>query len=90
MLCEVALGNFNEKNYGDSHAHNLPSGKHSTKGCGQSFPEGGEKWNNLWVPNGLVKTVNNIKGDLRYNEYIVYDLAQILCRYLLKMKFIYH
>lgn len=39
MLCEVALGNMNEKLQTDYNAANLPSGKHSTKGCGVTYPD---------------------------------------------------
>ena len=52
LLCEVALGNMNEKYYGDYHASNLPPGKHSTKAFGRMFPDGGQEWRGLWVPNG--------------------------------------
>lgn len=39
MLCEVALGNMNELNHTDYNAANLPEGKHSTKGCGITYPD---------------------------------------------------
>ena len=41
LLCEVALGNMNEKFHPDYSAANLPEGKHSTKGMGQNEPMGG-------------------------------------------------
>ncbi|XP_066166174.1 poly [ADP-ribose] polymerase 2-B isoform X2 [Oryza sativa Japonica Group] len=38
LLCEVALGEMNELLYGDFGADNLPNGKLSTKGVGQTEP----------------------------------------------------
>lgn len=39
ILCEVALGNCNEKMHADYNASNLPDGKHSTKGIGKIAPK---------------------------------------------------
>jgi poly [ADP-ribose] polymerase len=39
LLCEVALGNMNEKLHADYYAANLPADKHSTKGLGRVAPE---------------------------------------------------
>jgi poly [ADP-ribose] polymerase len=38
LLCEVALGNMNEKFHADYYASNLPPDKHSTKGIGRTAP----------------------------------------------------
>ncbi len=38
LLCEVALGNMNEKLQADYYASNLPPGKNSTKGVGRTAP----------------------------------------------------
>ena len=38
LLCEVALGDTNDKTQSDYYANILPPGKHSTKGCGRSYP----------------------------------------------------
>lgn len=38
LLCEVALGEMNEKTQADPYASNLPPGKLSTKGVGKNFP----------------------------------------------------
>lgn len=92
LLSEVALGNMYEltaANYID----NLPVGKHSTKGVGKTSPDSSEA---LTLPNGLIvplgKSVMNdkLQSRLLYNEYIVYDVAQIKVQYLLKLKFNYH
>ena len=39
LLCEVALGEMNEKIHADYYAGNLPPGKHSTKGMGRNGPD---------------------------------------------------
>ena len=39
LLCEVALGNMNEKFHADYYASNLPADKHSTKGIGKTAPD---------------------------------------------------
>ena len=39
ILCEVALGNMNQKFSADYYAANLPDGKHSTKGVGRTAPK---------------------------------------------------
>uniref|UniRef100_A0A3B3IM99 Poly [ADP-ribose] polymerase n=1 Tax=Oryzias latipes TaxID=8090 RepID=A0A3B3IM99_ORYLA len=39
LLCEVALGDCNELLDADYEANNLPAGKHSTKGLGQTAPD---------------------------------------------------
>lgn len=38
LLCEVALGDTNEKFYADYYANLLPPGKFSTKGVGKNAP----------------------------------------------------
>ncbi len=38
LLCEVALGDMNEKHHADNYAGNLPPGKSSTKGVGRTAP----------------------------------------------------
>jgi poly [ADP-ribose] polymerase len=92
LLCEVALGNCNEKLHADYHAANLPPGKHSTKGCGRTAPSAnGTKTvdGDVAVPMGKGENVNLQGGALLYNEFIVYDIKQIKIRYLLKLKFNY-
>ncbi|CAK9797855.1 Poly [ADP-ribose] polymerase [Anthophora quadrimaculata] len=92
LLCEVALGNMYER-YQADYIEKLPSGKHSTWGRGQTQPDpetvykmkdGVEVPYSVPVPAKLPK-----KSELLYNEYIVYDVAQVKARYLVKMKFNY-
>ena len=89
LLCEVALGDMNEKFYADYYANLLPAGKSSTKGVGKTAPEDKEMIGDIIVPNGEGKTQNIPNSSLLYNEFIVYDIAQIRMKYLLRLKFIY-
>lgn len=52
LLCEVALGECNEKYYADYYANLLPPGKMSTKGCGKTAPGGGKPLGDVFVPCG--------------------------------------
>ncbi|KAF1384101.1 hypothetical protein PFLUV_G00138780 [Perca fluviatilis] len=94
LLCEVALGDSNELLDADYEASNLPAGKHSTKGLGQTGPDPKNSVNldGVTVPMGPgVKTgvgQNNCYS-LLYNEFIVYNPAQTRMRYLLRVKFNY-
>jgi poly [ADP-ribose] polymerase len=91
LLCDVAVGNYNEKIHSDYNASNLPKGKHSTKGCGLTAPP--EKsyitLEGCKVPIGQGEKVNINGGYLQYNEYIVYNTNQIRMKFLLKVKFNY-
>ncbi|XP_013925201.1 PREDICTED: poly [ADP-ribose] polymerase 1 [Thamnophis sirtalis] len=90
LLGEVALGNmFELKNA--SHITKLPKGKHSVKGLGKTAPDptatasldGADVPLGKGIPSGISNTC------LMYNEYIVYDIAQVKLKYLLKLKFNY-
>ncbi|XP_064621580.1 poly [ADP-ribose] polymerase 1-like [Lineus longissimus] len=89
LLCEVALGNMHElKN--SSFITTLPKGKHSCKGVGMTCPDPAGNYTDpngmLWpMGEGTDSDVHN--SSLLYNEFIVYDTAQINIKYLLKMKF---
>ncbi|XP_026060896.1 poly [ADP-ribose] polymerase 2-like isoform X4 [Carassius auratus] len=92
LLSEVALGNSNELLDADYTADQLPSGKHSTRGLGQTAPDPNNyvALDGVTVPMGpSVKTGVGQKGgySLLYNEYIVYNPAQILMKYLLRVQF---
>ena len=91
LLCDVALGTFNEKIHSDYNAGNLPKGKHSTKGCGLTAPP--EKTykdlEGCKVPMGPGEPVNVNGGYLQYNEYIVYNINQIKMKFLFRVKFNY-
>ncbi|TRY98940.1 hypothetical protein DNTS_016995 [Danionella cerebrum] len=92
LLSEVALGDSVELLGADYNADQLPPGKHSTKGLGQTAPDpkNGVKLNGVTVPMGpTVKTGVGQKGgySLLYNEYIVYNPSQIQMKYLLRVQF---
>ncbi|XP_054452113.1 poly [ADP-ribose] polymerase 2 [Anoplopoma fimbria] len=94
LLSEVALGDCNELLDADYEANNLPAGKHSTKGLGQTGPDPKNSVNldGVTVPMGpAVKTGigKNSCYSLLYNEFIVYNPAQTRMRYLLRIKFNY-
>ncbi|XP_068587726.1 poly [ADP-ribose] polymerase 2 [Cebidichthys violaceus] len=94
LLSEVALGDCNELLDADYEANNLPAGKHSTKGLGQTgpCPKNAVNLDGVTVPMGpAVKTGVGKKRcySLLYNEFIVYNPAQTRMRYLLKVKFNY-
>uniref|UniRef100_H2YS08 Poly [ADP-ribose] polymerase n=1 Tax=Ciona savignyi TaxID=51511 RepID=H2YS08_CIOSA len=90
LLSEVALGNCNELYAGDYRANNLPKGKHSTKGMGQQAPNAKQAVkleNGTLVPLGKPTNQPTKEAYLMYNEFIVYDVAQINPRFLVKVKF---
>lgn len=92
----MSLGAFNELKQADYNADQLPPGKQSTKGVGRAEPDKNE-WvtldDGLVVPVGKVKNVVSAKDAanyaLLYNEFIVYDTAQIKMKYLVKVEFDY-
>uniref|UniRef100_A0AAQ5ZEU3 Poly [ADP-ribose] polymerase n=1 Tax=Amphiprion ocellaris TaxID=80972 RepID=A0AAQ5ZEU3_AMPOC len=90
LLAEVALGNMHELKKA-SHITKLPKGKHSVKGLGRTAPDPGAAVNldGVQVPLGKGVHTNIDDTSLLYNEYIVYDVAQINMKYLLKIKFNY-
>lgn len=89
LLCEVALGetfDCTAANY----ITELPKGKHSVKGCGKTYPDPAESHvddTGVEVPFGKPITDTKLKSTLLYNEFIVYDVAQINVKYLFKLNF---
>ncbi|XP_030854208.1 poly [ADP-ribose] polymerase 1 [Strongylocentrotus purpuratus] len=92
ILSDVALGDMYEL-YGAKGMSKPPAGKHSTKGLGRTCPDPSGLVtieDNLQVPMGKGCDSNINNTSLLYNEYIVYDVAQVQMRYLIKMKFNYN
>ncbi|XP_067398636.1 poly [ADP-ribose] polymerase 2 [Emydura macquarii macquarii] len=92
LLCEVALGESRDLLEADPGAGQLPPGKHSTKGLGRMAPDPANRvmLDGAVVPLGpAVPTgVANPQGyTLQYNEFIVYDPAQVRPRFLLQVRF---
>ena len=95
LLCEVALGEMEEMKQANNHSNSVrtKAGKMSVKGLGSNAPdEKGAKEikTGVKVPCGKVVAKPVDGGHLLYNEYIVYDTAQIKMRYAIKMKFNYN
>ena len=83
LLCEVMTGEENDLLYADYNADSLAkkNNKDSTKGCGRTAPDPSKSAytkDGVEVPYGPAIDVKLDKdGSLLYNEYIVYDVAQI-------------
>ncbi|XP_013149154.1 PREDICTED: poly [ADP-ribose] polymerase-like [Papilio polytes] len=86
LLCEVALGN-SKKCYKAQNV-TLPEDIHSVWGVGLIQPNPTEDviLQNVLVPLGT--PINSgAQTNLFYNEYIVYDVAQVNIKYLVQLKF---
>lgn len=91
LLCEVALGDMYEKKTSE-YITKLPANKHSTKGLGQTAPNPKETVttsDGVEIPLGKPKDTKVSNTSLLYNEYIIYDVAQVNIKYLLKVDFKY-
>ncbi|XP_026410146.1 poly [ADP-ribose] polymerase 1-like [Papaver somniferum] len=89
LLSEVALGDIYElKEAMDM--DRPPKGKNSTKGLGKKAPHKSDyvTWkNNVVVPCGKPVSSDARTSELMYNEYIVYDAAQVKMQFLVKVRF---
>ncbi|XP_022145931.1 poly [ADP-ribose] polymerase 1 isoform X2 [Momordica charantia] len=89
VLSEVALGEVYEVKKAE-YMERPPRGKHSTKGMGKKVPAVSEhvKWReDVVVPCGKPVASNVKASELMYNEYIVYNTAQVKMQFLLKVRF---
>ncbi|XP_058082126.1 poly [ADP-ribose] polymerase 1 isoform X2 [Magnolia sinica] len=89
LLSEVALGEVHELKKA-SYMDRPPEGKHSTKGLGKKIPRESEyvKWRDqVVVPCGQPVNSTVRASELMYNEYIVYNTAQVKMQFLLKVRF---
>jgi len=93
LLCEVVTGEENTLYHADYNAGSLAknNNKDCTKGCGKTAPDPTKSAftkDGVEVPYGPAIDVKlDSDSSLLYNEFIVYDVAQIKMRYLIKMKF---
>ncbi|KAL5981388.1 Poly [ADP-ribose] polymerase 1 [Asimina triloba] len=79
LLSEVALGEVYELKKA-SYMERPPEGKHSTKGLGKKIPRESEyvRWRDeVVVPCGEPVNSTVRASELMYNEYIVYNTAQV-------------
>ncbi|KAG0593643.1 hypothetical protein M758_UG006600 [Ceratodon purpureus] len=88
LLSEVALGKTNNLKSA-KYMEKAPRGTNSTLGLGKTKPletEFEKFEGDVTVPCGH-PVPSGVKSDLMYNEYIVYDKAQVKLRFLLKVNF---
>lgn len=89
VLSEVALGDTMDLTKAQF-IKRLSSDYHSVRGLGKTYPDPSmahKTSDGVVMPLGKPVTSDKIKSELLYNEYIVYDVAQVNIKYLLKMKF---
>ncbi|XP_028151640.2 poly [ADP-ribose] polymerase-like [Diabrotica virgifera virgifera] len=89
LLCDVALGNMYDRLDAEN-IRKLPQGMNSCRGLGKTHPNPQyiQKIGDMVVPTGKgVPQEAAAKSHLLYNEYIVYDVAQVNIKYLVKMRF---
>lgn len=91
LLCEVVLGEMNEKLHPDCYADKLPVGKLSTKGLGRIAPMSSETTKSgLNIPLGQMGVTRLKSASLWYNEFVVYNTDFIRPKYLCDFEFIYN
>ena len=78
---------MNDKYGADYNAHNLPEGYNSTRGLGKIAPQGGNHLKDVLIPNGKLGPSGIADSPLMYNEYVVYSRDQVVCRYIVHVKF---
>eukprot|EP01133_Synstelium_polycarpum_P000362 gene362-420_t len=86
ILCEVSLGKMNELKK-DQYMEKAPAGTHSTKALGNAAPDQKENkkiHTDITIPMGKMKPTG-LKTACTHNEFIVYDIAQVRIRYILKV-----
>jgi len=91
LLCEVALGKTFDL-FGAQYMDKPQAGTDSTKGVGKNAPDPAETVmlsDGVAVPIGKSVATGVTATTLLYNEFIVYDVAQLKIKYLFLMKFNY-
>lgn len=87
LLCEVALGQMQDLYFTNPNIIGLPNDQfQSVRGCGRNFPLQFVLMDGTYIWSGNLTQAQYQTG-LHYNEYIVYDPAQVKIKYLVKMKF---
>lgn len=91
LLSEVALGDMMECTSA-KYVTKLPPNTHSCFGRGRTMPDPKEsviREDGVEIPLGKPFTDDKLKSSLLYNEFIVYDIAQVNIQYLFRMNFNY-
>ncbi|XP_026832189.1 poly [ADP-ribose] polymerase isoform X2 [Drosophila erecta] len=91
LLSEVALGDMIECTSA-KYINKLSNNKHSCFGRGRTMPDPTKSYirsDGVEIPYGETITDDHFKSSLLYNEYIVYDVAQVNIQYLFRMEFKY-
>ncbi|XP_057375283.1 poly [ADP-ribose] polymerase 1-like [Daphnia carinata] len=90
LLCDVALGKCDERRKA-CNIKKLEEGYQSVLGVGKTEPnpEESKMMGDVKVPLGKPIPTKVKNTSLLYNEYIVYDVAQVNIKYLVKTKFHY-
>ncbi|KAL7740196.1 hypothetical protein ACLKA6_003902 [Drosophila palustris] len=91
LLSEVALGDMMECTAA-KYVTQLPKNKHSCYGRGRTMPDPKEsiiRDDGVEIPLGKPITNDKLKSSLLYNEFIVYDIAQVNVQYLFRLEFKY-
>lgn len=89
LLCEAALGDavaYKKATY----VSKLPEGKHSVQGLGRHITDPEQHTvieGDLTVPMGKCVRSKVGRTTLEYSEFVVYDVAQVLMRYAMIVKF---
>ncbi|XP_065208891.1 poly [ADP-ribose] polymerase-like [Planococcus citri] len=91
LLCQVALGDMHELER-KKKLSKPPAGKHSVLGLGLREPDPSQSFvrkDGVEIPLGKEILINDPGRWLDYNEYVVYDAAQVKVEYLVQLKFNY-
>ncbi|KAH8292667.1 hypothetical protein KR044_013023 [Drosophila immigrans] len=91
LLSEVALGNMEECTSA-KYIKQLPKDKHSCYGRGRTMPNPKESHirdDGVEIPLGKPISNDTLKTSLLYNEFIVYDVAQVNVQYMFRLEFKY-
>ncbi|XP_057662196.1 poly [ADP-ribose] polymerase-like [Diorhabda carinulata] len=89
LLCDVALGNTLDLLKAEN-ITKLPKGMNSVRALGKTHPDPSyvKKIEDIVVPVGKgIHQAAAEKSHLLYNEYIVYNVAQVNIKYLVKVNF---
>lgn len=87
LLCEVALGQSQDHYFAKRNLTGIPSALYqSVQACGIQIPSRYSHIDGIKVASGCLQTVS-YQSALQYNEFVVYDKAQVRIKYLVKVKF---